>query len=423
MKQTPSLFKKNIGKILILAFAGSIIYGLPYFRYYYYDAYIAAYGLTNTQMGVLGSAYGVLGVFSYLIGGVLADRFSAKKLLVFSLIATGLGGVIHLMHPSFAVLVALYGLWGVVSLLTFWPALMKIVRMQGNEDEQSRAYGLFEGGRGAANIVHMSVATAIFGMFQAGAAQYIGINWIIVFYSVCPILCGIFFMFVIKEDEGKVESHANTKFKFADIVKVLKMPSVWLVCLITFTTYTFNLSYFYFTPYATNILKTSAVFGAVVGVLAQYCRPVGATFGGYLADTVGKAKVMFCGYIIMVLGTIAIMYIPSGPMQLYLLLGVCAVFYLAMYSNFGIYFSMLTEGGVPIEYAGIAIGVVSTLGYLPEVICPFLAGKTLDAYSGSAGYQIYFTYMIVIGTIGAIASLVWMKKFTNKKAAELAKKA
>ena len=110
MEQKESLFKKNIVKILILAFAGSIIYGLPYFRYYYYDAYVAAYGLTNTQMGMLGSAYGVLGVFSYLIGGVLADRFSAKKLLVFSLIATGLGGVIHLMHPSFTFLVALYGL-------------------------------------------------------------------------------------------------------------------------------------------------------------------------------------------------------------------------------------------------------------------------------------------------------------------------
>ena len=417
MEQKESLFKKNIVKILILAFAGSIIYGLPYFRYYYYDAYVAAYGLTNTQMGMLGSAYGVLGVFSYLIGGVLADRFSAKKLLVFSLIATGLGGVIHLMHPSFTFLVALYGLWGVVSLLTFWPALMKIVRMQGNEDEQSRAYGLFEGGRGATNIIHMSIATAIFGMFQAGAAQHAGINWIIIFYSVCPILCGILFMFIIKDNEGKVEANANTRFKFADIVKVLKMPAVWMVCLITYTTYTFNLSYFYFTPYATNILKASAVFGAVVGVLAQYCRPVGSTFGGYLADKVGKAKMMFCGYIIMVFGTIAIMHIPSSSMQLYFLLGICAIFYLAMYSNFGIYFSMLTEGGVPIEYAGIAIGVVSTLGSLPEVICPFLAGKTLDAYKGSAGYHYYFTYMIVVGLIGAAAAVVWVKMFNKKKAA------
>lgn len=417
MDQNQSLFKKNIFKILILAFAGSIIYGLPYFRYYYYDAYVSAYGLTNTQMGVLGSAYGVLGVLSYLIGGVLADKFSAKKLLIFSLIATGLGGIVHLLHPTFQILVALYAVWGVVSLMTFWPALMKIVRMQGNPDEQSRSYGLFEGGRGATNIIHTSIATAIFGLFQAKTVQYLGINWIIVFYTVCPILCGVLFMFIIKDDEGKVETSASTKFKFSDIIAVLKMPAVWMVSLITYTTYTFNLSYFYFTPYATNVLKASAVFGAVVGVLSQYCRPIGAPVGGFLADKIGKAKVMLVGYIVMVLGTVAIMHLPSGPMQLYLLIGVCAVFYLAMYSNFGIYFSMLTEGGVPIEYAGIAIGVVSTLGYLPEVVCPFLAGKTLDAYKGSAGYHIYFTYMIIVGIVGAIAALIWMKMFNKQKAA------
>lgn len=28
-------YKKNIGTILLLSFAGSIIYGLPYFRSYY----------------------------------------------------------------------------------------------------------------------------------------------------------------------------------------------------------------------------------------------------------------------------------------------------------------------------------------------------------------------------------------------------
>ena len=69
--KSDSLVKKNFFKICLLAFAGSIIYGLPYFRYYYYDAYLAAYGLNNSQMGTLGGAYGVLGLFSYLIDEIL----------------------------------------------------------------------------------------------------------------------------------------------------------------------------------------------------------------------------------------------------------------------------------------------------------------------------------------------------------------
>ncbi len=60
----PPLLKKNLFRLLLLTFSGSIIYGLPYFRLYYYDAYQATYHLTNVQIGSLGSAYGLLGLFS-----------------------------------------------------------------------------------------------------------------------------------------------------------------------------------------------------------------------------------------------------------------------------------------------------------------------------------------------------------------------
>ncbi|MCC2966449.1 MFS transporter [Campylobacter jejuni] len=89
MKNT---LKKNFFTLILLSFCGSIIYGLPYFRKYYYDDYMALYHLDNFQMGLLGSAYGLLGLFSYALGGYLADRFAPKKLLIFSLVATGCGG-------------------------------------------------------------------------------------------------------------------------------------------------------------------------------------------------------------------------------------------------------------------------------------------------------------------------------------------
>lgn len=82
------------------------------------------------------------------------------------MIATGLGGLLHLFVNNFYALVVIYGLWGVTSLLTFWPALMKIVRIQATEEEQSRAYGTFEGGRGVFNAAHLAVATAILEFFR-----------------------------------------------------------------------------------------------------------------------------------------------------------------------------------------------------------------------------------------------------------------
>ena len=50
---TDSKLKKNIWKLVLLTAAGSLIYGLPYFRSYYYDAYLDVYNLSNTQMGNL----------------------------------------------------------------------------------------------------------------------------------------------------------------------------------------------------------------------------------------------------------------------------------------------------------------------------------------------------------------------------------
>ena len=117
-----SALKKNFLTVILLALAGSIIYGLPYYRFYYYDSYMQLYHLSNVQIGLLGSAYGFLGMLSYLLGGVMADKFNAKKMVIFSLIATGACGFLHLITGQFYVLLAIYAIWGLTSLLTFWPA-------------------------------------------------------------------------------------------------------------------------------------------------------------------------------------------------------------------------------------------------------------------------------------------------------------
>lgn len=416
MSKEKTGIKKNFLKVILLSFAGSIIYGLPYFRLYYYDAYQKLYQLTNSQMGLLGSAYGLLGVFSYIFGGVLADRFKAKKLLIGSMIVTGACGFLHLIVSDFKMLLVLYAVWGFTSLLTFWPALMKVVRTQGKDNEQSRTYGLFEGGRGVFNAIHLAIATAIFGIFQAKLVPAMGIKWIIVFYSVAPILCGIAFIFILKEpQEEKAAVKENKKFSFSQFTYVLKMPCVWMTVIMMFCSYTFNMSIYYFTPYASNILGTTAVVAAILTVMQQYCRPFASPIGGFLADKAGRGQTMACGFVLMGAGT-AILSISggAGTTGMALVAVSCIIVYVGMFSNFGIYFSLLTEGGVPLEVSGLAIGIASTLGYLPEVVCPIIAGHTLDKYEGAKGYHIYFVFMIVMAVIGFVMSIVWANTYGKR---------
>ena len=57
-RQNVSIWR-NFGPLIILVLGGSFVYALPYFRYYYYDAFLATFQINNTQMGNLQSAYGV----------------------------------------------------------------------------------------------------------------------------------------------------------------------------------------------------------------------------------------------------------------------------------------------------------------------------------------------------------------------------
>ena len=401
-EKTASKLKNNMGRLVILTTAGSLIYGLPYFRSYYYDAYLEVYHLTNTQMGTFGSIFGVLGAISYLFGGIVADMISPRMIMSVSLILTGAAGLLHLTNPSYGILVLIYLIWGFTSLFAFWPALLKGLRGLAAENEQSKAFGFMEGGRGIINALHLAITLAVFNFFSKTAGNLAGLNGVITFYSIVVILLGILTFLLMKND--KEQTKKGEKLSFRQVIDVLKMPAVWILSLILCCTYTMNISMFYFTPYATASFGITATAAAVVTMMTQYIRPISSIGGGILADRLGRSKMMFIGFIFMGISTAVLVLFKNVSIPLFI--GLCILIYLAMYLNYGVVFSMMEEGGVPAHVAGTAIGVVCTLGYLPEVICPVLAGHVLDTYT-ELGYKYYFMGVAVVMFIGIIALILW----------------
>ncbi len=152
----------NFGSIIILAFSGAVIFGLPFFRFDYYEVYLSTYHLTNTQMGIFGTVIGVFGIISYLFGGVVADGMSVRKIIVFSLFGTGIGGLLHLLPLGFGGLLLIYALWGVSTTFAFWPACVKAVRVMSDDDSQGKAYGFFEGTQNIGGAVAALIAVFCF---------------------------------------------------------------------------------------------------------------------------------------------------------------------------------------------------------------------------------------------------------------------
>ena len=410
-QKVASKLKGNMWRLIILAIAGSLIYGLPYFRTYYYDAYLEAYNLTNTQMGSLGSMFGVFGMVSYLFGGVVADFISPKKLISISLILTGAAGFLHLFATSYTMLLIIYLVWGFTALFAFWPALVKGIRSLAGPDEQGKAYGFMEAGRGVTNAVHLAIALAIITAVTAQRGSADGLKGGIVFYSVVVIVLGVLVLLFFKDPETNDQSE---RFNFKQVLTVIKLPQVWILCLILCCTYVMNMSYSYFNPYATSTLGVAMVGGTIVTIMADYIRPFASVGGGILADRLGRPRIMTIGFAIMAAGTFAIALFPAMSVPVFVIL--CAIIYVGMYCNYGIVFSLMDDGGIPMEVSGTAIGLISTIGYLPEVFCPFLAGVVLDTYS-EAGYKYYFLAMGVIMLIGIVGIMIWNRSVKGQKKA------
>lgn len=415
-EQTSKL-KKHIFHLVVITVAGAMIYGLPYFRSYFYDAYLETYNLTNTQMGTFGSMFGIFGMISYLFGGVVADMVSTRKLMTVSLILTGVGGLIHLMNPGYIVLLAIYALWGFTSLFAFWPAVVKSLREISNENEQSKAYGFFDGGRGIVYAIDGACIVAIFAYFSNKAGNLGGLNGVIIYYSVIAIALGILVFFLLRGIEPEKKSaetvEKKDKITVASVIEVLKMPAVWILSLILCCTYTMNISFFYFTPYSTSAFGMAGTAAAVITIAAQYIRPVAAFGGGAIADKFGRSKVMYFTFTMMMIPTFMMVFMKSMGSTLFIAL--CIIIYFGMYSGYSLVWSMMDEGGIPLKVAGTATGVVSTIGFLPEVIVPYLFGKVLDT-CGDAGYGYMFTGIGICFAIGIVMLIIWDRYRKNMKA-------
>lgn len=407
-----SKLKKNIWRLILITLCGSLIYGLPYFRSYVYDAYLEAYGLTNTQMGTFGSIFGVMGACSYLFGGVVADMIKPRKLMSVSLILTGLGGLLHLFHPSYNMLIFIYLLWGFTSLFAFWPALLKSLRAMANPSEQSKAYGFMDGGRGIVNAIHFSLIVVIFAKVTKAAGKMAGINGIIIFYSSIIIILGMLVFIFMKDSDFSKESQVDEagKFSIKDIGKVVRLPAVWMLAIIMCCSYTMNMLFYYFTPYATATMGMTAAAGGMVVVMAQYVRPIASFSGGIAADKIGRANFMYITFGLMFLMTVIL--ILAKKLQPTAFIIICAVIYFGMYAAYSMVYSMLEESGVDVAVGGTAIGLICTIGYLPEVFCPLMAGSLLDRY-GNAGYTKIFIFLSIMMLIGA-AMLTIYKRYIKK---------
>lgn len=402
--------QKRYLTLLILALGATAIYILPYLRWTYYDPLREALKLTHTQFGTLMSAYGIASMILYFPGGWLADRMSARKLLTFAFAATGVLGFFFAAYPPFNMCLIIYLLWGAIATLTFWAALIKATRELAGSSEQGSFFGLLEGSRGLLQTILSFVILALFNKLGGGV---FGLTWAIYIISALNIIAAILTWFVL-EDSKTIQPEASV---LSDIVKVIKMPVVWIISVVVLSNYSVYLGTTYLTPYVTEIFGATVAVSAFLAIVRNYVLQfLGGPVGGFIADKTGSTSriVTYC-YVIALVTMVLFFVIPGKPSLLYLLVVNMIVLAASIFAMRGIYFATMEEVNIPAALTGSVVGFVSMIGFTPDIFMNPLAGYFLDNFQGIAGYKYLFGVMIGFVVLGLAASIYLMKMANKKK--------
>lgn len=400
--------------LFIICLGGGIIYIFPYIQYSYYDSMMATMGLTNVQMGNLMSLYGALNLVGYLFGGLVADKFKYKYLLTFSLVGTGLSGFAFASAPPYPVLLAISAFWSITTVFTYWPAMMKAVKLLGSADEQGKMFGFREAGFSLLALAFTSTGLFIFNKTGENFSK------LLLFYSIVYVVCGVITFFTLPSEEP--EGSTNEQSVFYGLGYVLKQPKVWIAGGVIFFAYSVGITLGKFAPYLTGVFKMSVSVAAMVAIINEYAIPnIGAVGGGLLVDKAkSSTKVILFGFIAMAILLAGFVAVPGKPSLLFVVLILGFSIKLMQSALRGIYFVPVSEVKIPDKYVGTAIGVISVIGFLPDAFLQSVWGGILDANEVEAGFKMIFTSLIGFCIVGAILTIV-LKKMIAKQNAEEAK--
>jgi len=377
--------------------------------------FLAVFELTNFQLGTLFTTYGIIAFLSYLFGGALADKFTARKLMTTSLLLTAGGGLVLADFPSYSTLQILFGYWGFSTIFLFWAAMIKATRNWGGKKQQGKAFGFLEGGRG---IVAASIGTIGVFVFSvvlpkeliAASFEERQLAFQAVIYATSALVAMVGLLIFIFLTEDETEDHKDIETTSWNKIKtVLQYPTVWLLILIVLCAYVGYKVTDILSLYAVDVMHFNEVDAAKVGSYQMFIRPIVCISVGSFADKSNSAFWLIRGFFILLIGTILFSSgLVAAPLNGFFLFSVI-ITGIGTYGLRSLYFAAIQEGQIPYSIMGTAVGIISLIGYTPDIFMGPLMGYLLDVNPGITGHQHVFMLLGAFSFIGLLAALRFKK--------------
>ncbi|KAF1370284.1 MFS transporter [Yokenella regensburgei] len=374
--------------LAIISFSGGVSFDLAYLRYIYQIPMAKFMGFSNTEIGLIMSTFGITAIILYAPSGVIADKFSHRKMITAAMIITGLLGLVMYTYPPLWVMLLIQVAFAVTTILMLWSVSIKAASLLGDHSEQGKIMGWMEGLRGV-GVMSLAVFTMwAFSRFAPDDPQ--SLKTVILIYSVVYLLLGVLCWFFVSDSHKEV-SQENRAFRLSDILSVLRISTTWYCSMVIFGVYTIYAILSYSTNYLTEMYGMGLVAASYMGIVINkifraICGPLGGLITTY-SRVKSPTRVIQILSVVSALALVALLLTNRNPQSVVLGIGLILLLAFTCYASRGLYFACPGEARTPTFIMGTTVGICSVIGFLPDVFVYPVVGYWQDTLPPAEAYR------------------------------------
>ncbi|EGJ7709216.1 MFS transporter [Escherichia coli] len=386
--------------LAIISFSGGVSFDLAYLRYIYQIPMAKFMGFSNTEIGLIMSTFGIAAIILYAPSGVIADKFSHRKMITSAMIITGLLGLLMATYPPLWVMLCIQVAFAITTILMLWSVSIKAASLLGDHSEQGKIMGWMEGLRGV-GVMSLAVFTMwVFSRFAPDDSA--SLKTVIIIYSVVYILLGILCWFFVSDNNNLRSANNEEKqsFQLSDILAVLRISTTWYCSMVIFGVFTIYAILSYSTNYLTEMYGMSLVAASYMGiVINKIFRALCGPLGGIIT-TYSKVK---------------------SPTRVIQILSVLGLLGFTCYASRGLYWACPGEARTPSYIMGTTVGICSVIGFLPDVFVYPIIGHWQDTLPAAEAYRnMWLMGMAALAMVIVFTFLLFQKIRTADSAPAIA---
>jgi sugar phosphate permease len=426
MAKTPVFASRRIlSNFILITLCSQFTFALLAMKGVLLPQILELWDVSKTQFGLLLSIYGLASNFMYVLLSWAQDRYAPRQLISVTMIIGGITTSFLGKTSDFYVLLSLLLVLAICCEGAFWPAILSSVRKSASDQNQSKVFGILEGGRGLIEFLQNAITL---GLYAWLGNSVLGLEVAFMLNGGVMVLLGIICWFVLPREPllKSSDTSGDMMEEVREGMKVtLAMPEIWLAGVSGFFIYFAYTSLPFYVTYLDESFALPALAASIFAILSTSVGRISSAFvAGFVTNRLfgSSAGGMQAGLILIALLGTALALMPTSQSLVWIAMSLLMPLVFIIFFMRALYFAPYGEMGLPPRFSGSVIAVAAFVVYAPSSFGYLLWGYLLDTFPGDSGYRYLFATLAIIGIAGAVSAIFLRRRMGEGLRERIARK-